>query len=126
MIAAPFLASYLTGQNISRYENETYDYSLLSNLSASAPDPRTSEDCLFLDVIVPTKLFNTSCPGEATHVSKGAPVLVWIYGGGYTSGSKTSSGSPASLVARSQLNNSEGVIFVAMNYRLGLFVRVSQ
>ncbi len=55
-------------------------------------------------------------------VSAGAPVLVWIYGGGYTGGDKTSAGDPASLIARSLENESEEVIFVAMNYRLGLFV----
>jgi carboxylesterase type B len=71
---------------------------------------------------VPTKIFNASL-AEGHHVTRGAPVLVWIYGGGYTEGDKTSSGSPASLIARSQLDGSEGVIFVTMNYRLGLFVR---
>jgi carboxylesterase type B len=50
-------------------------------------------------------------------------VLVWIYGGGYTEGDKTSSGDPAGLIARSLENGSEGVVYVAMNYRLGLFVR---
>lgn len=50
-----------------------------------------------------------------------AAVLVWIYGGGYTFGSK-STGSPATLLASARKNNQEGVIFVAMNYRLGLYV----
>jgi carboxylesterase type B len=49
-------------------------------------------------------------------------VLVWIYGGGYTEGDKSGSGDPAGLVATSLENGGEGVIFVAMNYRLGLFV----
>jgi hypothetical protein len=51
-----------------------------------------------------------------------AAVLVWIYGGGYTLGSKSGSGSPATLLASARKNNQEGVIFVAMNYRLGLYV----
>lgn len=51
--------------------------------------------------------------------------MVWIYGGGFTEGSKTLSGNPAGLIARSQVNGQEGVIFVAMNYRLGLFVSTS-
>jgi carboxylesterase type B len=108
------------------------------NLSSlPSPDPRASEDCLFLDVIVPTTIFNSSgapkrrgvpqdveCdPGlPCKEIPAGAPVLVWIYGGGYTTGDKTSSGNPAGLIARSLGNASEGVIFVAMNYRLGLFV----
>jgi cholinesterase len=49
-------------------------------------------------------------------------VLVWLYGGGYTSGDKTASGNPAGLISKSLENANEGVIFVAMNYRLGLFV----
>lgn len=53
---------------------------------------------------------------------KAAAVMVWIYGGGFTGGYKTSSGSPAGLIARSQDDGQEGIIYVAMNYRLGLFV----
>jgi len=47
--------------------------------------------------------------------------MVWIFEGGFTAGSKSSDGSPAGLIARSQGNGQEGVIYVAMNYRLGLF-----
>ncbi|KAA8566567.1 hypothetical protein EYC84_009115 [Monilinia fructicola] len=79
-----------------------------------APAPLTSEDCLFLDVIVPKSIYD-SC-GESK-----APVVVWIYGGGYVAGSKFGSGNPATLISRSQENGDEGVIYVAMNYRLGLF-----
>ena len=63
-----------------------------------------TEDCLFLDVVVPQKIF------EGAGKGKGAPVLVWIYGGGYTGGSKSGSGSPAGLIKRSQSDNSKGVI----------------
>jgi carboxylesterase type B len=105
----------LTGQNISNFTNPPVSQSPYDNISSPpSPDPRTSEDCLFLDVIVPTSIFNAT--------SAGAPVLVWIYGGGYTEGDKSGSGDPAGLVATSQENGAEGVIFVAMNYRLGLFV----
>lgn len=81
----------------------------------AAPAPLTSEDCLFLDVIVPKSIYD-SC-GESS-----APVVVWIYGGGYVAGSKFGSGNPATLISRSQENGDEGVIYVALNYRLGLFV----
>lgn len=47
-------------------------------------------------------------------------MLVWIYGGGFTLGSK-SENDPAGLIAQSQTNGAEGMIFVAMNYRLGMF-----
>lgn len=39
-----------------------------------------SEDCLFLDVYVPTQAFQMSGP---------VPVVVWFYGGAYLFGSKT-------------------------------------
>lgn len=74
-------------------------------------DPRTSEDCLHLDIMVPEDVFVNN---------KSAAVLVWIHGGGYVSGDKTSAGKPNNLLARAK-ENGEGIIFVAMNYRLGLF-----
>lgn len=46
---------------------------------------------------------------------------MWIHGGGFTSGSKTSTGGPAGILARSTLNNNQGIIFVSINYRLGMF-----
>ena len=49
-----------------------------------------------------------------------APVMVWIYGGGFTLGYK-SEYDATGLIAQSQANGAEGMIFVAMNYRLGLF-----
>lgn len=51
----------------------------------------------------------------------GAAVVVWIYGGGFTTGSKNAE-FPAGLIASSLVNGSEGVVYVAMNYRLGIFV----
>jgi carboxylesterase type B len=82
--------------------------------TTSQSDGRASEDCLHLDVIVPESIYNNA--------SASAPVLVWVYGGGYTGGDKTGSGNPATLIANSQENGGEGVVYVAMNYRLGLFV----
>jgi len=52
-----------------------------------------------------------------------APVLVWIYGGGFVGGEKSSS-SPATLLERSLDNGDQGIVFVALNYRLGLYVRM--
>ncbi|QSZ31432.1 hypothetical protein DSL72_000997 [Monilinia vaccinii-corymbosi] len=79
----------------------------------SAPAPLTSEDCLFLDVIVPKSIYDSR--------GKRAPVVVWIYGGGYVGGSKFDAGNPATLISRSKENGGEGVVYVAFNYRLGLF-----
>jgi carboxylesterase type B len=76
------------------------------------PGPLESEDCLFLDVFVPEKIYD-----RANSSGYGAPVLVWIYGGGYTLGNKYNN--PAGLLAASGNVSSGEVIYVAMNYRLG-------
>jgi para-nitrobenzyl esterase len=64
----------------------------------------TDEDCLTLDVTAPA----SAQPG----VTK-APVMVWVYGGGNTSGAVNLPSYDAKNFAR------DGVIVVAMNYRLG-------
>lgn len=81
----------------------------------SRRNPQESEDCLFLDVIVPDSIFHQN---DSTNSSKGAAVIIYIYGGGYTGGSKTSSGNPAGLIYNSRANGSEGVIYVGINYRV--------
>ncbi|VUC31343.1 unnamed protein product [Clonostachys rosea] len=74
----------------------------------------TSEDCLFLDVHVPKKVFKSKC---------GAPVLVWIHGGGYAFGSKngfpTPGFVPTGLLEHAKEFSDKGMIFVGLNYRLG-------
>jgi len=84
-----------------------------ANSSSPIPtrDPRESEDCLFLDVFVPKGVLRKAGKG------KGAPVLVWFYGGGYTLGHKNQN--PAGLIAASGNSSNGDVIYVAMNYRLG-------
>ncbi len=62
-----------------------------------------SEDCLTLDV---------TAPAHQAH-GAGAPVMVWIYGGGNIAGASNLPSYDAVNFAR------DGVIVVAMNYRLG-------
>lgn len=82
---------------------------LLAKTASAAPCLQTgpapfrgtgdSEDCLYLDVHAPT--------------GKGPfPVMVWIHGGAFTSGSAGVYADPSPLV-------SKGVIVVAIHYRLG-------
>ncbi|THY03363.1 carboxylesterase family protein-like protein [Aureobasidium pullulans] len=106
--AAQVLAPlYLAGQ---RVFNETeFPTPSIDELAQSIAVPGSSEDCLFLDVIVPKKVFYSN----TTH-----PVIVWIHGGGYISGSKNQF-QPAGIVERSQRNGADGIIFVSINYRLG-------
>ena len=101
LIAEQFIPEFLLGQT--KFNSSSFN---MTTGSGGLPpqDPRTTEDCLFLDVLVPQAIFENA--GKAY----GAPVLVWIYGGGYVAGDKTSSGSPAGLLLRSENNNNAGVI----------------
>lgn len=105
LIASQYIPQYLTGTK--NFSASSFN---LTVSGAPAAAPGENEDCLFLDVMVPEDIF---------YSDKSHPVVVWIYGGGYTAGSKAGSGDPAGLIARSRQNNSTGVIYVAMNYRLG-------
>ncbi|XP_071500325.1 acetylcholinesterase-like [Diadema antillarum] len=70
--------------------------------------PVTSEDCLYLNIYAPSQR------------QPGTPVMVWIHGGGFTSGSAMTyeySGIPLVTVG--------DVIVVAINYRLGVFAQFS-
>ena len=68
----------------------------------AAPVP--SEDCLFLNVWRP-----------AAQTARNLPVMVWIYGGGFVGGSSSSPNTSGIGFAR------QGVVLVAMNYRVGRF-----
>ncbi|KAK1675025.1 Alpha/Beta hydrolase protein [Colletotrichum godetiae] len=98
---------------------QAYQYVLGPNISLSGGqllDSRASEDCLFLDVVVPKKIFDAT---KSNETATKAPVLVWIYGGGYDTGSKAglNSGSPAGLLRQ----GNHDFVYVALNYRLGAF-----
>jgi para-nitrobenzyl esterase len=79
----------------------------------SPSDPATaepqSEDCLTLNIWTPEiPALPTTLPGT------GRPVMVWIHGGGFTSGSGS-----VFLYRGSQLVRHGDVIVVTINYRLG-------
>lgn len=78
-------------------------------VAAAALNPLESEDCLFLDVIVPDFIFRNRTR------SKGAAVLVYVFGGGYVGGSKNAADT-SGLIASSM---PEGIIYVGINYRVG-------
>ncbi len=69
----------------------------------AAPVP--SEDCLYLNVWSPER----AEPGAKL------PVMVWIYGGGFTGGSSSSPNTSGTQFAK------HGVVMVAANYRVGRF-----
>ena len=68
-----------------------------------APPTPLSEDCLYLNV------WTSSLDAKAR-----LPVFVWIYGGGF------SSGSAACAIYDGAAYAKEGVVFVSLNYRVGV------
>lgn len=82
------------------------------------PNTNISEDCLYMNIFVPQKLRlrhkNTEAPIHKG--SNGKPILVWIYGGGYMSGSATLDVYDADIMAASS-----NMIIASMQYRIGAF-----
>ena len=72
-----------------------------------------SEDCLFLDVIVPEGLLIRA----STSIS--VPVFHWIYGGGFIFGAKDIGPNPAALL--DGMSPDKKFIVVASNYRFRAF-----
>ncbi|CAG0894809.1 unnamed protein product, partial [Darwinula stevensoni] len=72
------------------------------------PNTPLNEDCLYLNVWVTEKVQNSG--------TKDAPVMVWIYGGGYMSGTSTLEIYDGAILAASR-----DVIVASMNYRVGAF-----
>lgn len=68
-------------------------------------DDGEDEDCLYLNVFVPT---------QSSEEAKGHAVMVWIYGGSFTSGA-------SNIYHASGLAALGNVIVVTVNYRLGIF-----
>jgi para-nitrobenzyl esterase len=66
-------------------------------------DPSSSEDCLTLNVWTPAK-----------PMASPAPVMVWLFGGGFTLGS---AGDPS--YDGQALSEATGAVIVTLNYRLG-------
>jgi len=80
-IARQFLTELVAG-NASQFNYTESSLELQAYLQSPAvqnatPDPRTSEDCLFLDVIVPKAVFDNANNKHRKRAGAGAPVLVW-------------------------------------------------
>jgi len=71
---------------------------------APQPDPGMSEDCLFLNVWTPAA------------DDKPRPVMVWLHGGGFSSGSGSSN-----VYDGVRLVNRGDVVVVSVNHRLNIF-----
>jgi para-nitrobenzyl esterase len=73
-----------------------------SPIQGTGTGPAMSEDCLYLNVWTPAKSAND-------HI----PVLVWIYGGGFSSGATSDPNYSGEKLAK------KGVVFVSIAYRVG-------
>jgi para-nitrobenzyl esterase len=82
----------------------TQFWGMLSGVDGSDGDIVGSEDCLNLNVWAPKDLSDT----------QKLPVMVWIHGGGNTVGT-------ANTYQGHRLADDQKVIYVGINYRLGLF-----
>jgi para-nitrobenzyl esterase len=71
-------------------------------------DSGPSEDCLTLNIWAPSD-------ARPAKKASGLPVMVWIYGGGLTTGGTSENRQDGQFLAH------RGVIVVSMNYRLGIF-----
>ncbi|XP_043974961.1 acetylcholinesterase-like isoform X2 [Gambusia affinis] len=74
------------------------------------PNTPVSEDCLYLNIWAP--MFKTPTPQPADRV----PVLVWIYGGAFVSGTSSLDVYQGHFLCKAQ-----NVVVVTINYRLGPF-----
>ncbi|GKT58559.1 triacylglycerol lipase [Colletotrichum tofieldiae] len=69
------------------------------------------EDCLNLNIIRPS----------GTTSSSELPVVVWIYGGSFTTGYGGDGNTNTSYVIRDSVENGTPIIAITINYRLGFF-----
>ena len=87
----------------SPYQNKPSPFMMWSAEFIAPPEP-LSEDCLYLNIWTPAKSGNAKLP-----------VLVYIYGGGFLGGSS------ACAIYDGEAMAKEGIVFVSINYRVGIF-----
>lgn len=84
-------------------QNKPAPFAMWTEEFIGPPEP-LSEDCLYLNVWTPAKSSKEKLP-----------VLMWIYGGGFVSGSSACAIYDGEALAK------EGIVFVSINYRVGVF-----
>lgn len=80
------------------------------------PNTNISEDCLYLNIWVPQHLRIRHHVDKPQRERPKVPVLIWIYGGGYMSGTSTLNIYDGDIVAATN-----DVIVASMQYRVGSF-----
>jgi para-nitrobenzyl esterase len=92
-------------RDASRFGSDCAQMGFTPGARTMSMSPTSSEDCLYLNVWRPS--------GAASGAK--LAVMVWIYGGGFTGGSSSSSFTSGTQFAK------QGVVLVAANYRVGRF-----
>jgi para-nitrobenzyl esterase len=87
----------------SPYQNKPAPFAMWTEEFIAPPEP-LSEDCLYLNIWTPAKSSKEKLP-----------VIVWIYGGGFVSGSSACAIYDGEALAK------QGIIFISINYRVGVF-----
>lgn len=82
IVQGAFIGANLTAQPFDFNATVAQVYGTNCTTAVPTQDTTTSEDCLFLDVMVPDAIFAK----RTSRWDQGAPVLVWIYGGAFTGG----------------------------------------
>ena len=77
------------------------------------------EDCLFLNVATPASSLPNSSRNGGSRNGGSLPVMVYIHGGGYTSG--CSNDWPIDAMVARSLERSSPLVAVSLNYRLNVF-----
>ncbi|KAI1176088.1 Alpha/Beta hydrolase protein [Nemania sp. FL0916] len=105
--------NFLDGANLSNSTTEE-----LLSPSLLPPVSYSDENCLHIDVQVAKSAFNSLKSNKNAQL---LPILVYIHGGGYVQGHKAADGNGTGLIARAMELGSDGIVFMAFNYRLGAF-----
>ncbi|KAK3938307.1 Alpha/Beta hydrolase protein [Diplogelasinospora grovesii] len=88
-----------------------WQFSMISFLGGENLSNATTEQLLNVSLVPAVETANKSL----------LPVVVWIHGGGFVQGYKSEDGNGAGLISRAVEMGGEGLVFIAINYRLGLF-----
>jgi acetylcholinesterase len=97
---------------------ERYDYFLgFEGEEMWNPNTNVSEDCLYMNIWVPKRpRLRHKGSSESSDHHGGMPILVWIYGGGYMTGTATLDVYDADIMAAQS-----DAIVASMQYRVGAF-----
>ncbi|KAI9333218.1 Alpha/Beta hydrolase protein [Zopfochytrium polystomum] len=105
-----FLAPKRITSNLGERNATSFGATCIQSINSIYPFAQ-SEDCLFINVFAPADI----------HQSIRLPVMVWVYGGNFDSGSSSFSTYDGLTMVGRSIELGQEVIVVSFNYRLGVF-----